>query len=79
MPDFIVVPEQRSGANEDFGMTTYRPSEIIYDPNVIPTRTYMFTVHGQAHESGHVVSLYETKTVTVPVKSSPVKKLSPVA
>lgn len=54
--DLIAIPDFQSGAMENWGLTTYRETSLLYDPEVSSTSDKLWVTLVIGHELAHQVS-----------------------
>lgn len=54
-PDLAAIPDFQSGAMENWGLTTYRESALLYDPDKSSASSRLWITMIIAHELAHQV------------------------
>lgn len=56
VPDLVAIPDFDAGAMENWGLMTFRTSNILYDPHDSTTHRKLIVAITIAHELAHQVS-----------------------
>lgn len=55
MPDLIAIPDFEAGAMENWGLTTYRETSLLYDPEISSASNKLWVTTVIGHEIAHQV------------------------
>ncbi len=55
VPDLIAIPDFQSGAMENWGLTTYRETSLLYDPDISSASDKLWVTLVIGHELAHQV------------------------
>ncbi len=55
VPDLIAIPDFESGAMENWGLTTYRETSLLYDPTISSASDKLWVTLVIGHELAHQV------------------------